>query len=135
MVTAGHLVETYTQEAGTAGEKALKLQGRPQPRTWEFKGPFPQQASLDNAHAYAFQQKFMCLYSALNSVTEEGAYGPLQAFAEGVPVDGFYDVTVQAEALNRRNPYDPSLFGMDPDAPFRLVVVPGTIMAGPLHKE
>jgi transketolase C-terminal domain/subunit len=55
------------------------------------------------------------------------------AAAQGVPVDGYYDVEVKAEAVNRKNPYDPKLFAMDPDAPFRLGIVPGNAKVGALH--
>ena len=75
----------------------------------------------------------MALYSTSKTVNEEGAYGPLYDFAQGVPVDGFYEVKVQAEAVNRKNPYDPNLFAMDPDAPFRLGIVPGNAKVGALH--
>ncbi len=131
--TSGYLLEQYLDAAEQVVEKALKVQPRPQARTWVFNSDFRQQPELDYAHKAAFQQKFMALYSTAKTVNEEGAYGPLYAFAEGVPVDGFYDVTVQAESVNRHHPYDPKLFGMDPDAPFRLGIVPGNAKVGALH--
>ncbi|MDQ6700772.1 MAG: DUF1592 domain-containing protein, partial [Acidobacteriota bacterium] len=131
--TSGYLLEQYIDAAEQVVEKALKVQDRPQVQTWVFNSNFRQQPELDYAHTAVFQQKFMALYSTAKTVNEEGAYGPLYAFAQGVPVDGFYEVTVQAEAVNRHHPYDPKLFGMDPDAPFRLGIVPGNAKVGALH--
>src|SRR6185436_18729592 len=116
----GYLLEQYMDAAEQAVEKAFKLQEQPKPQTWTFNNNFRQQPEIDYAHIALYQQKFMVLYSTSKTVNEEGAFGPLYAFAQGVPVDGFYDVTVQAEAVNRRHPYDPDLFGMDLNAPFRL---------------
>jgi hypothetical protein len=50
----------------------------------------------------------------------------------GVPAAGWYDIRVRAEARHRRNPYDPKIFGRDPEMPFRLGVVPGNVKVGPL---
>jgi len=133
LVTSGYLLEQYMDAADQAVEKAFRPRERPKPQTWVFNNNFRQQPELDYAHKAVFQQKFMALYSTAKTVNEEGAYGPLYAFAQGVPVDGYYDVTVQAETVNRRHPYDPELFAMDPDAPFRLGIVPGNAKVGALH--
>ncbi|MEO7653732.1 MAG: DUF1592 domain-containing protein, partial [Bryobacteraceae bacterium] len=131
--TSGYLLEQYLDAADQSVEKALAAGERPQPKSWVFNSNFRQQPELDYAHIAVFQQKFMVLYSTSKTVNEEGAYGPLYAFAEGVPADGFYDVTVQAETVNRKHPYDPKLFDMDPDAPFRLGIVSGNAKVGALH--
>jgi hypothetical protein len=133
LVTSGYLLEQYMDAADQAVEKAFQLKERPQPQTWVFNSNFRQQPELDYAHSAVFGQKYMALYSTAKTVNEEGAYGPLYAFAQGVPVDGYYEIKVQAEAINRKNPYDPKLFAMDPDAPFRLGVVPGNAKVGALH--
>jgi hypothetical protein len=135
LVTSGYLLEQYLDAASQIVEKVFRNTARPEPRTWTFRGPFRQQPELDYAHSAVFQQKYMVLYETPRTVHEEGAYGPLYAFAEGVPADGFYEVSVQAEAVNRKHPYDPKLFGMDPDAPFRLGIVPGNAKVGALHHE
>jgi Protein of unknown function (DUF1592)/Protein of unknown function (DUF1588)/Protein of unknown function (DUF1587)/Protein of unknown function (DUF1595)/Protein of unknown function (DUF1585)/Planctomycete cytochrome C len=133
LVTSGYLLEQYMDAADQAVEKAFRLHERPQLQTWVFNSNFRQQPELDYAHIAVFGQKFMALYSTAKTVNEEGAYGPLYAFAQGVPADGYYDIEVQAEAVNRKNPYDARLFAMDPDAPFRMGVVPGNAKVGALH--
>jgi hypothetical protein len=75
----------------------------------------------------------MCLYETTMSDKHEGAYGPLLAFAKGVPTDGYYEIRVKAEAKFRKNMYDPKFFGTDLSMPFRLGVVAGNAKAGALH--
>ncbi len=133
--TSGYLLEQYLDAATQIVDKAFRTTTKPEPRTWTFTGPFRQQPELDYAHKAIFDQKFMILYETPHTVHEEGAYGPLYAFAEGVPVDGFYEIQVKVEAVNRKHPYDPKMFGMDPDAPFRLGLVPGSAKVGALHHE
>ncbi|MBM3739312.1 MAG: DUF1592 domain-containing protein [Acidobacteria bacterium] len=133
LVTSGYLLEQYLDAAEQVVEKALREEPRPQPRTWVFNSNFRQQPEIDYAHKAVWNQKFMVLYSTTKSFHEEGAYGPLYQFAEGVPHDGIYEITVRAEAVNRKHPYDPKLFAMDPDAPFRLGLVVGNAKVGALH--
>ena len=133
--TSGYLLEQYIDAASQVVDKALNEQPRPKVQTWVFNGHFRQQPELDYAHAEVFQQKFICLYTTMNTVKEEGSYGPLYDFAQGVPADGYYEVKVQAEAVNRKNPYDPKFFDMDPEAPFRLGLVAGNAKAGPLYQS
>ena len=108
--------EQYMDAADQAVEKALKAQERPQPQTWVFNSNFRQQPELDYAHSAVFQQKFMALYSTSKTVNEEGAYGPLHAFSQGVPVDGILSKDrpcPQAESRReprRSFPYDPATY-------------------------
>ncbi len=132
LVTSGYLLEQYLDAADQAVEKAFRAD-LPAPRTWTFRGPFRQQPEIDYAQSEVFQQRYLTLYSVQKTVNEEGAYAPLYAFAQGVPADGHYEIEVQAEAVNRKNPYDPKLFHMDPDAPFRLGIVAGDAKVGALH--
>lgn len=135
LVTSGYLLEQYLDAAHQVVEKAFRQQAKPEPRAWVFNDKFRQQPELDYAHIAVHQQKFMVLYETPRTVHEEGAYGPLYAFAQGVPADGYYEVKVRAEAVNRKHPYDPAMFGMDPEAPFRLGIVPGNAKVGALHHE
>ena len=50
----------------------------------------------------------------------QGRHGSRADFSQGVPVDGYYEIKVKAEAKHRKNPYDPGLFARDTEAPFRL---------------
>lgn len=42
---------------------------------------------------------------------------------KGVPVDGYYTIRVDALALNRINPYDPKILGMDPSEPLKADII------------
>ncbi|MCI0535133.1 MAG: DUF1592 domain-containing protein [Verrucomicrobiales bacterium] len=132
--TSGYLLDQYLDAAEQVVEKAFRLQQRPREQTWTFNGNFRQQPELDNGHGTAYQFRYLCIYEAPSSPRHLGAYGPLLAFAQGVPADGFYEIKVKAEALNRQHPYDPATFSsLNPDEPFRLGIVPGDQKAGPLH--
>lgn len=133
LVTSGYLLEQYLDAADRIVEKALQLEARPEMQTWSFRGDFRQQQELDYAHKQIYGQRYLCLYETMQSVQHEGAYGPLKAFAKGVPADGFYEIRVLAEAKNRRNPYRQDIIKLDPEEPFRLGIVPGNEKAGPLH--
>jgi hypothetical protein len=135
LATSGYLLAQYVEAAEAVVEKALGQPPAPAPRTWRFAGNFQQQPELRYSHGRVQNFRYMVLYEGLHSEQHEGAYGPLLAFAEGVPADGWYEVRVRAEARNRKNPYDPRIFGHDPAAPFRLGVVPGNARLGPLHHE
>jgi len=135
LVTSGHLLEQYLDAADAAIRKALPESPPPPPRTWVFKDHFRQQKELDGARNANRLTHYMALFEHPRTPHYEGAYAPLLAFAEGVPYDGVYEVKVQVEALHRRHPYDPNLFGMDPEAPFRFGVVAGNARAGYLHHE
>lgn len=133
--TSGYLLAQYVDAAEAVVEKALGQPRAPAPRTWRFTGNFQQQPELRYSHGKVQNFRYMALYEGLHSEQHEGAYGPLLAFAEGVPADGWYEVRVRAEARNRKHPYDPRFFGNDPAAPFRLGVVPGDARVGPMHHE
>lgn len=133
LVTSGYLLEQYLDAADQVVEKALDMRDRPEVQTWSFTGNFRQQPELDYAQTVIFKDKYLCLYESMNSLRHEGAYAPLKAFSKGVPVDGFYEIRVKAEAMNRRHPYNPKIFQMDPEEPYRMGIVPGNEKAGPLQ--
>ncbi len=135
LITSGYLLEQYLDAAEAVIQKALPGKPAPAPRTWVFKDHFVQQKELDGARNRNKLTQYMSLFEHPRTPHYEGAYAPIHAFAEGVPVDGFYEVKVQVEALHRKNPYDPKLFGMDPEAPFRFGVVAGNARAGYLQHE
>lgn len=131
--TSGYLLAQYIDAADQIVEKAFAEEARTPERTWRFTGDFRQQPELRYSHGKVHNYRYLCLYETANSDKHEGAYGPLLAFAAGVPADGFYEIRVKAEAKHRQNPYDPKFFGTDPTMPFRLGVVAGNAAAGPLH--
>ncbi len=133
--TSSYLLAQNVEAAEAVVEKALGQPRAPAPRTWRFTDNFQQQPELRHSHGKVQNFRYMALYEGLHSEQHEGAYGPLLAFSDGVPADGWYEVRARAEARNRKNPYDARVFGNDPAAPFRLGVVPGNARIGPLHHE
>jgi len=135
LVTSSYLLEQYLDAADAIIRKALPAAPPPAPRTWVFKDSFRQQKELDGARNRNKMMNFMLLYEHPRTPHHEGAFAPLYSFAEGAPYDGIYEIKVLAESLHRNNPYDPKLFGRDPQEPFRLGVVAGNAQAGYLHQE
>ncbi len=131
--TSSYLLGQYLDSADQIVEKAFSLKERPEERTWRFNGNFKQQPELAPPHGKVFNYRYLCLYETQNTVNHEGGYGPINGFQQGVPQDGWYEIKVLAHAMNRHHPYDPNIYKMDPDEPFRLGIVPGDIKAGPLH--
>lgn len=134
LVTSGHLLQRYLDAAEKVIEKIFKQSQRPSARTWTFRGGFRQQPEIDQVHGKTNGFSRITLYDVIGADKHEGAYGPIAGFKEGVPVDGFYEIRFQAEAVNRLHPYDIDFVGTDPDEPLRLGIVAGNVRAGPLHK-
>lgn len=133
LVTSGYLLDQYLDAADKIVEKALVTLQRPETQQWHFKGRFRQQPELDPAHVEAFDFRYLCLYDSPLADRPEGAYGPLEAFKNGVPIDGMYEIRVLAQALHRDTPYDESYLKMDLDEPFRMGIRPGNHDSGSLH--
>jgi hypothetical protein len=131
--TSSYLLAQYIDAADQVVSKAFAVTERPREQTWRFTGDFRQQPELRYSHDKVHRHRYMCLYETTTSVQHEGAYGPLLAFAEGVPVDGIYEIRVKAEAKYRKNRYAPGFFNTDPAMPFRLGLVPGNVKSGALH--
>ena len=134
LVTSGHLLAKYLAAADLVVQKAMRPLEKPAVQTWTFKGGFRQQPEIDQVFRKTNKFAWMTLLDVVGADKHEGAYGPIHAFAEGVPYDGYYDIRIKAEAVNRINPYDPEFLGLDPAEPFRLGIVAGNKLAGPLHK-
>ena len=106
---------------------------RPQEQSWAFNKDFRQQPELQLSHGKVYNYRYLCLYEVPDTDKQEGGYGPIHGFEQGVPFDGFYEIKVKAQAMNRHHPYDPAIFERDTEQPFRLGIVPGDVKAGPLH--
>lgn len=131
--TSGYLLEQYLEAADAVVEKAFALQARPEERTWHFRGDFKTQPEMSNAHR-RLNHSFIGLYECMDTPHHEGGYGFISAFEAGVPVDGYYEIQVRVQAMNRQHPYDPKIFGTDAREPFRLGLVPGDAKAGALYQ-
>lgn len=143
LVTSGYLLEKYLDAADRCIEKALPeslfnspekqalaKQSSSSPQEWAFNSNFEQQSELKGAHRYAFDLRYMVLYDHPLNDKPEGAYGPLPRFPNGVPVDGIYEVKVQAQALHRDTPYTSKTVYIDVDEPFRMGIRPGNTAIG-----
>mgnify|MGYP003663022340 CR=1 FL=1 len=133
LVTSGYLLARYLEAAEIAVDKAILSLEKPEEKTWAFRDHFDQQPEIDQVHRYLNRFKHMTLFDVPGADKPEGAYGPIHAFADGVPHDGTYELKFKAEALNRIHPYDRELVGTDPDEPLRLGIVPGNQEVGLLH--
>ncbi len=132
--TSGYLLDQYLDAADQVVEKAFRLQQRPTEQTWTFDGNFRQDQPVSNRYG-SVERRYLRLYAGPNTAVLIGAYAPILEFAEGVPADGFYEIKVQAEAVDRLHPYDPTIASLlEPREPFRLAIVPGDHKAGHLHE-
>lgn len=134
LVTSGHLLARYLEAAELAIDKTLLSAKKPRERKWFFTDDLRQQPEIDQVHKRTTRFKHLVLYDVIGADKHEGAYAPIHAFAKGVPVDGYYDIRFNAQAVNRINPYDADYLGLDPSEPLRLGIVPGDHTAGQLHK-
>ncbi|MCB1227612.1 MAG: DUF1592 domain-containing protein [Verrucomicrobiales bacterium] len=133
LVTSGYLLDQYLDAADLMVEKALGSIEAPAVRHWTFNKNFQQGQELSYSHGKVYNYRYLCVYEVPNTVNHEGGYAAIHDFADGVHAEGWYDVKVLAQALNRHHPYDPAIFGMNPEEPFRLGIVPGDKTAGTLH--
>ncbi len=134
LVTSGHLLAGYLAAADLVIPKAMTPREKPAVQTWAFRDGFRQQPEIDQVFRKLNNFAWMTLFDVVGADKHEGAYGPIHAFADGVPFDGYYDIRIRAEAVNRLHPYDPEFLGTDPKEPLRLGIVAGNRLAGPLHK-
>ncbi len=106
LVTSGHLLARYLSAADLAVQKAILPREKPAVQTWAFRDGFRQQPEIDQVFRKTNKFAWMTLFDVVGADKHEGAYGPIHAFADGVPYDGYYDIRLKAEAVNRKNPYD-----------------------------
>ena len=135
LVTSGFLLAGYLKAADQIIEKVLPPLEKPLRQEWDFRDGFRQQDELDSRHIGIESKRTgvskrdktlpttMRLYEHPRSMRHMGSHGPLAEFAAGVPVDGYYDIRIWAEAKHR-NPKDP---------PHQLAIVPGHAKYGDLH--
>ncbi|MGY8719215.1 MAG: DUF1592 domain-containing protein, partial [Verrucomicrobiia bacterium] len=131
---SGHLLSQYLEAADAVVEKALRDEPPPAEKTWRFTDNFYQQPELRYSHTKVHDNQFIGLYEGKESIRHEGGYGAIYEFADGVPADGYYEIKVNAEAMNRQHPYDQKIFQSDPTEPFRLGIRPGQSTIGALHE-
>ncbi len=133
LVTSSFLLQNHFEAADRIVEKSLNPRQQPKIKEWRFAGDFDQGQELSYAHKHVYQYRYLCVYEVPNTVNHEGGYAGLEAFSEGVHAHGEYEVKVLAHAMHRDTPYDPAIFQMDFDEPFRLGIVSGDARVGKLH--
>jgi hypothetical protein len=133
LVTSGALLQQYLNAAEKVVQKAVLPLEKPEVQKWVFRDGFHQQPEIDQVHRKSNGFKHMTLYDVVGADKPEGAYGPIHAFADGVPHDGYYEIKLKVEALNRQHDYPVAFLGTNPDEPFRLGIVAGNKDAGTLH--
>ncbi len=134
LVTSGYLLSKYLSAAEMVIDKALLPLERPMEQSWSFHDRLRQQPEIDQVHGKTNHFEHLTLYDVVGADKHEGAYAPLHDFADGVPVDGYYEIRFTAEALNRLHPFDEDYLGTDRNELLRLGIVAGKKDAGPLHK-
>jgi hypothetical protein len=134
LVMSGYLLAKYLEAADRVVEKVLNPREQPEVQKWHFKDGFRQQPEIDQVFRRVNNFEWMTLFDVIGADKHEGAYGPIHAFADGVPFDGTYEIRVKAKAVNRIHPYDPAFLGTDPTEPLRLGIRPGNRHVGALHK-
>ncbi|WDQ16657.1 DUF1592 domain-containing protein [Rhodopirellula sp. P2] len=132
LVTSGFLLDQYFQAASRLVETRL---GKPvmEPESWHFTDNFQQYEELTGAHRAVFKFQYLCLYEQPNTDTRQGGYGHIEDFLEGVPVSGYYDIEVNAQAMHRDTHYDAKIYRIDLSEPFQIAVVPGDATKGHIH--
>lgn len=133
LVTSGYLLDQYLDAADTLVEKALGPTEKPKVEEWHFTKNFQQGQELSYSHKKVYDYKYLCVYEVPNTTKHEGGYAYIHEFQEGVPADGWYEVSALAHSMHRDTHYDPSIFRMNLDEPFRLGIVPGEKSVGTLH--
>ena len=133
LVTSGALLQQYLNAAEDVVQKTVFPLEKPEVQKWAFRDSFHQQPEIDQVHKKFNGFRHMTLYDVVGADKPEGAYGPIHAFADGVPHDGYYEIRLKAEALNRQHDYPVEFLGTDPNEPFRLGIVAGNKDAGTLH--
>ncbi len=129
--TSGYLLDQYLDAADAIVEKVFAAQTPPQEQNWHFKGSFQTKRKPPRPEV-EYDNRFLNIYECMDSEKHTGGYAVINDFEDGVPADGFYEVQVLVQAMNRQNPYAPKIFGTDAREPFRLGIVPGDAKAGPL---
>ncbi len=121
LVTSDFLMQSYLNAAGLLIEKATcQTADPPEVKKWKFTAPFcklpARPDGLDEDGKYQHIRK--------NNKYEDGFLW-LSKFVEGVPHDGYYELTFKAQAINRDYPYPEEKIRVNKSDPLRVGVVAG----------
>lgn len=130
--TSGYLLDQYIDAADSIVEKVFASKRRSPVNHWHFKDNFRGDSNQKDPQRI-HDNRLLNVYECMDSEKHTSGYCFMSDFKEGVPVDGMYEIRFRAHAVNRVNPYDPAVFGIDAREPFRLGIVPGDEKVGPLE--
>ena len=148
LVTSGFLLHQYLLAAEKIIDKAIPSIEKPKVQTWFFDRGFMQQPELDyrrirmETGAAKRQNKevkkselpgTIRIYENPRAQRHMGSYGFIAGLAEGVPEDGFYELTLDLQAMHRRPKYKENHSGTDPDEPIIFAITPGDKSYSELH--
>lgn len=147
LVTSGFLLNQYLQAADVILEKALPETEKPKTNKWHFKDNFKHQPEL-NSRLERNERKIrqtseteskkripssIRIYEHPRSRRHMGCFGFVNEFAQGVPVDGFYWITLDVEARHRVPPYEENYSRTNSEEAMLLAIVPGDVQFSDLH--
>ena len=129
--TSAYLLDQYLEAADTVVEKVFALQQPLPEKAWHFVGDFGGKSKSEKKRK-EYDNLHLLVLECMDSEKHVGGYAFINDFKDGVPADGFYEIQVLVQAMNRQHPYDTKIFGTDAREPFRLGLVPGDAKSGPL---
>ncbi len=133
LVTSGYLLEQYLESADLVIEKALSPEKKPEVKEWHFTAPWVQQPELTTSSRRAFKNKYLFIHETINSENHWGEYASVLKFQDGVPVQGYYEIELLIQGMNRDHPHEPRRVDIDKDEPMWVGIIPGNIEFGELH--
>ncbi|GAB5560053.1 MAG: DUF1592 domain-containing protein [Synoicihabitans sp.] len=121
LVTSRYLMERYLEAASTAVDKVVEIPAEPPVIQEEFGAD----DLWDRRMQFRARTYFIANHLGVYVDMGHGDIGWERIYPmgfEGVPVDGYYTITVKAEGVGRSNRYDPALFNVDFEEPIKLEV-------------
>jgi len=119
LVTSRYLMERYLEAASTSIDKVIDLPSTPP--------VFKQEYTADDLWTLRIHFRGRAYYLVnIDGKYVEIGHGSKEDYIypfpleSGVPVDGYYTITVKAAGMGRKNPYDPALFDVDLTEPMKL---------------
>ena len=132
LVTSSYLLDQYVEAADEIIEKVFALEERPQVQFWHFTDNFRNLSGLGSTMEKLCNYEYIALYEVPTSQRHEGAYGTIHDFHSGVPIDGYYQIRLLAEAKNRIHNHIPRVSTTNPEQLLELAIVPGMETVGEL---
>ncbi len=133
LVTSSYLLEKYLDAAEKIIDKAIVVGSQPQPSLVRMRPPFDRTTNAHSGWVTQERRETNEFQSIFQGTKERFGYRPLDDMAEGVPVDGFYEVRIKACGLHRKHAYPIELIGTDVEEPIRLALTSGSQAFGTLH--